>query len=99
VTVDAVKRVEIITDAREMREVCEVLAARGVSGWTIVRDVAGQGERGSRTGDDLTDVFSNSYLLTACAPERVEAIVESVRPILKRRGGVCLVSDALWVRH
>ncbi len=94
-----VKRVEIITDALEMREVTRVLDAQGVSGYTIVQSVIGKGERGAQSGDDLTDVFKNSLLITACDAERVMALVEAIRPILARRGGVCLVSDAQWVIH
>lgn len=94
-----VKRIEIITEAREMREVAAVLDALGVSGYTIIRDVEGKGGRGVQSGDELTDVFKNSYLLTTCAPERVEEVVEAIRPLLKRWGGVCLVSDARWVVH
>jgi hypothetical protein len=52
-----------------------------------------------QSGDELTGVVSNSLLLTTCAPERVAELVEVIRPALKRRGGICLVSDALWVRH
>ena len=39
------------------------------------------------------------YVLVACAPEASTAIVEAVRPLLRRHGGVCLVSDAMWLRH
>lgn len=95
----AVKRVEIVTEALEMREVCEVLEAHGISGYTIIRDVVGKGERGVQSGDELTDVFKNSYLLTTCPAEKLQEVVEAVRPLLKRRGGVCLVSDAQWVVH
>ena len=94
-----VKRIEIITDAIDMREVSRLLEEIGVNGYTIIRDVVGKGERGSQTGDDLTDVFKNSYLLTTCAPEQVNTIVEILRPLLSQRGGICLVSDAQWVRH
>ena len=95
----SVKRIEIITDTLEMREVCRVLDEIGVSGYSVIRDVTGRGERGVQSGDDLTDVFKNSLLLTACPPERVSDIVTAIRPLLKRRGGICLVSDALWVLH
>ena len=96
---EAVKRIEIITDAREMREVRGVLDALGVSGYSVVREVIGRGERGEQTGDELTGVFTNSLLITTCAAERLAEIVEAIRPILRRRGGVCLVTDALSVRH
>jgi nitrogen regulatory protein PII len=95
----SVKRIEIITDSLEMREVCRVLDRLAVSGYSIVRDVTGRGERGVQSGDELSDVFKNSLLLTACPPERLDEIVNAIRPILQRRGGVCLVSDALWVMH
>lgn len=95
----SIKRIEIITDAIEMREVRRVLERLGIAGYTIIRDVEGQGVRGARTGDDLTDVFKNSYLLTTCEPAQVESLVEAIRPILKKRGGICLVSDAQWVIH
>ena len=95
----AIKRIEIITDALEMREVCRVLESRGVTGYTIIRDVVGKGERGMQLGDELSDVFKNSYLLTTCQADELQALVEAIRPILKRRGGVCLISDAWWVKH
>ncbi len=94
-----VKRIEIITDALEMQTVTAVLEAHGISGYTIIKNVTGKGERGVQSGDDLTDVFKNSYLLTTCLPEQVTEIVEAIRPLLKRRGGVCLISDAQWVVH
>ena len=89
----------IITDALEMREVTKVLEEHGVTAWTIVRDVVGRGERGVQSGDELTDVFKNSILITACPAAQAENLVEAVRRILKKRGGICLVSDAMWVRH
>lgn len=95
----AVKRIEIIVDALEVPDLVRRLEAAGVSGYTIIKDAAGKGERGLRDADELTGVFKNSYVMTACPPEQIEKIVEAVRPILKLRGGVCLVSDALWVIH
>ena len=96
---EATKRIEIITDAHEMREVRAVLDALGVGGYSIVRDVTGRGERGEQSGDEVTGVFTNSLLLTTCDAEQLPQLVEAIRPILRRRGGVCLVTDALSVRH
>ncbi len=94
-----IKRVEIVADSADIPQIIRLLERRGVSGYTIVRDVAGRGERGMRLGDDPGGAFQNSYLLTTCEPEQIEALVESIRPVLQRRGGVCLVTDAWWVRH
>ena len=43
--------------------------------------------------------FRNVYIVIACSPERCTRIVEAIRPFLRRYGGMCLVSDALWVAH
>ncbi len=94
-----IKKIEIITHTLAMREVSAALEAHGVSSYTIIRDVIGKGERGSQFGDELSDVFKNSYLLTACLPEKVSEITEAIRPILKKCGGLCLVSDGQWVIH
>lgn len=96
---EAVKRLEIITDTLEMREVCRILERLGVSGYSVIKDVTGQGEHGVQSGDDLTDVFKNSLLVTACPEEKLMSIVDALRPILRKRGGICLVSDAHWVIH
>jgi nitrogen regulatory protein PII len=95
----AVKRVEIVTDTLELDRVLQLLTDAGVSGYTVIRNAEGKGHRGLRSGDDVTRVFQNSYVLVACSPEQVQAVVAAVRPVLKRVGGVCLVSDALWVLH
>ena len=95
----AVKRVEIVTDTLELDRVLALLDKVGVSGYTVIRNAEGKGHRGVRSGDDVTRVFQNSYVLAACTEEQLEQVVAAVRPVLKRVGGVCLVSDALWVMH
>lgn len=94
-----VKRVEIITNALEMREVRAALQAHGVTGYTVINGATGLGERGAQSGDDLSGAFDNAVLLTACPPEQVPEIIEAIRPILRKSGGVCLVSDAQWLLH
>ena len=69
--------------------------AAGVSRYSVIKNTTGKGERGGK----MTGVFTNSYFMTACPPEKVTAVVESLRPTLKQRGRVCLVSDALWLIH
>jgi nitrogen regulatory protein PII len=94
-----VKRVEIVVDSVELPRVLRLVESCGVSGYTVIGGVTGKGERGERAGDDLTDVFRNSYVLTACPEEQLAALVAAVRPVLERYGGVCLVSDAQWIIH
>lgn len=94
-----VRRVEIVTDSLELPRVLEAVEKAGVSGYTVIRDVIGKGARGVRAGDELTDVFKNSYVMTACSDEQARQIAEAIRPILKKYGGICLVWEAQWVLH
>lgn len=57
------------------------------------------GHGGTRGGDAFSGAFDNSYIVIACDENESVQIVETVRPILKRLGGICLVSDAMWVKH
>lgn len=93
------KKVEIICDSVEVKNVLEILESTGIVGYTIVPDVIGKGERGIRRGDDITGVFKNSMIITVCDAALIPAVVEAIRPVLKRFGGVCLVSDAQYVIH
>ena len=94
-----VKKLEIILDAPEEKTVTSLLDRIGVSGYTILRNVAGKGGRGIQRGDELTDVFSNVMIMTACTAAEAEKAVELLGPLLRRVGGLCLISDASIIEH
>jgi nitrogen regulatory protein PII len=92
-----VKRIEIVSESHGLREIRRWLDLHGVAGYTVIRDVTGRGERGVQSGDELSDVFTNAYLITTCPAADLARLVEGLRPLLRKHGGVCLVSDAHWV--
>ena len=93
------KRVEIIVNSLELEEVLGILDRLKFPGYTVIHDTAGKGDRGEFR-NDLGRGFSNSYILTTCdSSEQLDALVHDLRPILKRVGGLCLVSDAALIRH
>ncbi len=94
-----VKRIEIIVDSMDLKKCLSELQQLGITGYTVIRDVIGSGDRGERSGDLLNDTLNNSYILIACDAEQVDAITAALRPKLKRYGGVCLISDAYWLKH
>ena len=94
-----VKRIEIVLDSLATPRLLEALESAGATGWTLVQGVSGNGERGARTGDQLSGVLRNDYLLTTCEEAALPLLAEAVRPILRTFGGVCLVSDAAWLLH
>lgn len=92
----AVKRIEMVLQQDIIEDVAKHLDVLGISGYTVVRDVLGRGERGLRAGIGL-GVFQYHMMLLVCEPDQVDAVVKMVRPYLKRFGGMCVVSDAQWV--
>ena len=94
-----VKRLEIIIDAPELPTLLALLRAKGVSGYTVISPVTGSGGRGERRNDEPGGGSGNACVLTAVSNEQAEEVIESIRPVLKRRGGICLVTDAQSVIH
>ncbi len=94
-----VKRLEIVIDAPHGGRVTELLARHGLGGWTLLRGATGAGERGLQRDDELTGVSGNHLILTTCPPERLQSLLEELRALLVQCGGMCLVSDACWLRH
>lgn len=96
---ERVKKVEIITNTLELGKVLDILEKVGVSGYTLIKDVTGKGDRGQVLDDLETEALTNGYVLSVCTEEQESELVEAVRPVLKKYGGVCLVSDAKWLVH
>lgn len=94
-----VKRVEIITGQAECPLVIAAMEESGVTGYAVVRDVLGKGDKKVDSWDALSNEVVNLLLITTIAEEQLKTLVEAIRPILKRYGGSCLVSDAAWVIH
>lgn len=96
---EQVKKVEIITNTLEIKKVIRILDKVGVSGYTVIEDVTGKGDRG-RVIDDLeTEALTNGYVMSICTEDQEHKVVEAIKPILKKYGGVCIVSDAKWIVH
>ena len=94
------KRIEIVIEQSLARRLAERLDELGVPAYTAIPRARGRGDRGPRRGDDPTGTDTNCVFIIACQDEALVAqIVEGVRPLLSRAGGVCLVSDAHWVLH
>jgi hypothetical protein len=86
------KRLEIVIEKPLAKRLGDLLIELGAPGYTFL-DHAGR-------GDEPTGTSTNCLFIVACETlEEAEIIVEGVRPMLSRSGGICLVSDALWVSH
>ena len=94
------KRIEIVIETPLVPSLVALLKELDVPGYTLIPDIRGSGDRGIRRADELSGESSNSVVLIACDdPAIVESLLESVRPLIRRSGGICLLSDAHWLRH
>lgn len=94
-----VKRIELVIEAVETDKVISTLKEINVFSYTIYKHVGGHGERGVRNDSVFGEKFENVTFIIACPAEQLSIIIESLRPILKNYGGMCLVSEAQWVVH
>lgn len=93
-----VKRVEIVIESVAAPQLLDILERHGFTQYTMMREASGKGDRGVSLGG-VSGELNNSYILIACEPDRAGELVERTQPVLKRFGGIILVSDALWVKH
>ncbi len=93
-----VKRVEIISDSVELGKIIDGLEKAGVSSYTVIRNVAGKGVRGTVFDDSAVTMLDNAYVIAFCNPDIVKPVIEVIRPILNKFGGSCWISDALEIR-
>lgn len=96
---EAIKKIEIVTNSLELPKVLEILDKAGVSGYTVIEDVTGKGDRGKVFNDLENHTLTNGYVMSVCTSEQEEQLVTAIEPILKKFGGVCIVSDAKWIAH
>lgn len=93
----SVKRIEIIANSFELEKILDKLKHSEISGYLVIRNVAGQGLRGGSEDLDMT-MLDNVYIIAFCAPEKIQPIVADIRPVLNKFGGSCYVSDAMEIR-
>jgi hypothetical protein len=94
-----VKRIEIVLPDVLLRDVLALLKQHGAGGWTVTRGLSGRGDRGMQSGDGGVGEVGNASVLVACPPDTATPLLEALRPLLARHGGMCLVSDAQWLKH
>jgi nitrogen regulatory protein PII len=95
----AAHKVEIVLSSLEIEEAIDILETIPVPGYTLVKDVLGKGDRGV-SYNDLGRESSNSYITIVCTTDRqVSDLVDLFTPLLKKAGGVFLVTSAYDVEH
>lgn len=93
----AMKRLEIVLGIEQLEDLMDLLEKTGVRGYTVIKNAGGYGSRGVRDPDDVLMEQENVVVVLACKEDQAQRVVDQLRPSLKGFGGMCLVSDCLWV--
>jgi hypothetical protein len=94
---EPVKRIEILAGVQEFPLIKQVLKENGITGYMLLENVQGKGDRLLGAVDPLTGEYSNLLIRTTCPADKIDGFVESIRPILARYGVICVVYDAALV--
>lgn len=87
------KKVEIIVEAVYVNRLIKLLRQKDINGYTIIDDIKGCGGHGLKTGDDVSDILTNSYVFSVCEEEKYLEMKDSIVNFIKKYGGKCIVSD------
>jgi nitrogen regulatory protein PII len=97
--VESVKRIEILAASAEMNKIIKALDKAEVPGYSVIENVTGKGHWGT-VSDELnlgSSKLGNFYLICFCSQEQLELLEATIKPVLKKYGGVCYASDAFKV--
>ena len=91
-----IKKIEIIVSYLEVPAVLKVLKKNSIDRYTVINNVSGIGEHGY-SGDDL---ITNSYIMIVCTElELAEQLSIAMQPLLKKMGGIFIITDGQWIAH
>ena len=93
----SIKRIEIVSDSVESHKIIQVLENVGVLNYTVIRNVVGKGVRGTNSGDLDMSMLENDYVIAFFLSEKTELLIERIKPITAKFGGVCYISDAMAI--
>jgi nitrogen regulatory protein PII len=93
----SMKRFEIVVGEEKLDELVALLGGIGTRGYTVIHHTGGLGSRGQRRPDDVLMQEENVMVILACQQDQAQKLVATLRPKLKEFGGMCLISDCLWV--
>ncbi len=93
------KKIEIVVNGDQSAFVQDLMARAKVTGYTMVRDIAGMGRHGFHEGRLLFNDIESLVMYIAVAPEAtVENLMAGLRPLFEKQSGVMFVSDVSVVR-
>jgi tRNA A22 N-methylase len=94
-----VKKFEIAIPAIELKKITKILDRLNISDYTVIKNITGKDERGAIVDDLEIAGMGGDYILAIADESQEEQLADSVRPLLKKYGGMCIISDVKFVIH
>lgn len=87
-------RVEIIVANVVLQKTLEIMDNIGLN-YTVFKDIAGRGERGSKSAENVLTVLSCTYILSVCSQEKASRLTDSVSELLEIYGGTYFITETM----
>lgn len=95
----AAKRVEIILESVMERRLTRILTNAGVTGFTVLPVAGGSGRSGHWTREgQVSPAGGMVAVICLIRPDRLDALLDAVMPVLTRHIGVVSVTDTQVLR-
>lgn len=87
------KKIEIVIESVQIEKIINLFEKLELGGYTVIHGVMGKGSHGYHDTRGLSNVLSNSYVMSVCSPDDAEKLAQHIKPLIVRYGGICIVSD------
>ncbi|MEW6652868.1 MAG: DUF190 domain-containing protein [Bacteroidota bacterium] len=91
------KKLEIIIESVELNNLTTIIEKIGVSGYTLIKDVAGMGKHGKSVSTSLVDVGEYYLLIIVDNDSIINQVIEKIKPLFKNYSGVMFLSDVIKI--
>ncbi len=93
------KKMEIVISGDRLSYLEEEIDQAGITGYTLIRDISGKGHGGFHGGRLIYNEQDSYVMILAVAPwEKLEKVIQSMKPLLEDNSGVMFISDTYVLR-
>lgn len=98
-TLHQLKKIEVIVHAEDQRPVEELLHVAGIGGWTMIRDVAGQGHGGFHQARSIFNDQTGLVMFIGVGDgAAIAGVARGLARLFESRPGVTFLSDVAVMR-
>jgi nitrogen regulatory protein PII len=92
------KKIEIVTEAVRMNEVCDLLDELGATGYTVLPVIAGRGRHGRRRSGDPTGLQDTVMIVAIVNGSVARAVLDNAERFIGQKTAVMCVSTVTVLR-